>query len=46
MSEIDEKCPPLRSSGSTEKAETIEDTTINLASTPETVLQGTVKEAR
>lgn len=43
---IDEKCPPLLSSESTAKAESIAETKMNIAETPETVLQGTVAEAR
>jgi len=43
---IDEKCPPLLSSESTAKAENLAETKMNIAETPETVLQGTVAEAR
>ncbi len=43
---IDEKCPPLLSSKSAAKAEGLESTKMNIAETPETVLQGTVAEAR
>jgi len=43
---IDEKCPPLLSSESIAKAENLAETKMNIAETPETVLQGTVAEAR